>query len=132
MFLYAVNGGVKDSPILEEADLAESLEKSIPTSLQGLDLYSGPGNSWSDIGGLKEVKKSLIELLNWPLKYPELFKNAPIKHQGGVLLYGAPGTGKTMLAGAIAKECGLNFISVKVLKVRKLKQEIKFNSNKSK
>lgn len=83
-------------------------------SLQGIDLYSGPGHSWSDIGGLSEAKQSLIELLNWPLKYPELFQNAPIKHQGGVLLYGAPGTGKTMLAGAIAKECGLSFISVKV------------------
>ncbi|XP_015522385.2 peroxisome biogenesis factor 1 isoform X1 [Neodiprion lecontei] len=108
-----VNSGLTTPLIACDEDLSRSLDKSVPMSLQGIDLYSGPGYAWSDIGGLAEVKQSLIELLHWPLKYPELFKNAPIKQQGGVLLYGAPGTGKTMLAGAIAKECGLNFISVK-------------------
>ncbi|XP_012262867.2 peroxisome biogenesis factor 1 isoform X1 [Athalia rosae] len=108
-----VQSGSKVPLILYDEDLSKGLESSMPISLQGINLYSGPGHAWSDIGGLAEVKQSLIELLHWPLKYQELFKNAPIKHQGGVLLYGAPGTGKTMLAGAIARECGLNFISVK-------------------
>jgi SpoVK/Ycf46/Vps4 family AAA+-type ATPase len=51
-------------------------------------------------------------------QYPEIFENAPLRLQSGVLLYGAPGTGKTLLAGAAAKECGLKFISIKVHTVR--------------
>ena len=97
-----------------DEDLSNTLDRCKPMSLQGVHLYKGPGYSWADIGGLVDVKRSLIEILHWPLKYPQIFKNAPIKLQSGVLLYGMPGTGKTMLAGAIAKECGLNMISVKV------------------
>lgn len=85
-----------------------------PMSLQGVQLYKGTGHVWSDIGGLADVKRSLVEILQWPLKYPEIFKNAPIKLQNGILLYGMPGTGKTMLAKAIANECGVNLISIKV------------------
>lgn len=76
-------------------------------------MYKGSNHKWSDIGGLVKVKESLTEILHWPLKYPEIFKNAPIKLQSGVLLYGMPGTGKTLLAKAIANECGVNLISVK-------------------
>jgi len=47
-------------------------------------------------------------------QYPELFANLPIRQRSGVLLYGAPGTGKTLLAGVVARESGMNFISVKV------------------
>jgi DNA replication protein DnaC len=47
-------------------------------------------------------------------QYPEIFEHAPLRLQSGLLLYGAPGTGKTLLAGAVAKECGLKFISIKV------------------
>lgn len=84
-------------------------------SLHGVQLYDGSNHDWSHIGGLKKVKEILKQLFEWPLKYPELYRNAPIKNQNGVLLYGMPGTGKTILAGAIAKQCGLNLISVKVL-----------------
>lgn len=49
------------------------------------------------------------------LQYPLLFSSLPIRHRSGVLLYGAPGTGKTLLAGAVAKESGMNFISIKVI-----------------
>ncbi|XP_033208911.1 peroxisome biogenesis factor 1 isoform X2 [Belonocnema kinseyi] len=108
-----VGGNLKSSVTLLGDDLSSALDRSKPRSLQGVNLYKGPGYSWSDIGGLVNVKRSLIEILHWPLKYPEIFKNAPIKLQSGVLLYGMPGTGKTMLAGAIAKECGLNMITVK-------------------
>jgi peroxin-1 len=48
------------------------------------------------------------------LQYPELFANCPLRLRSGLLLYGPPGTGKTLLAGAVAKECSLNFISIKV------------------
>lgn len=100
--------------MLRDVDLSDSLSRCSPLSLHGVSLYAGAGHSWSDVGGLVEVKHSLIEILHWPLKYPKIFKKAPIKLQSGILLYGMPGTGKTMLAGAIAKECGLNLISVKV------------------
>lgn len=48
------------------------------------------------------------------LQYPVLFSNLPIRHRSGILLYGAPGTGKTLLARAVAKDSGMNFISIKV------------------
>lgn len=101
--------------MLKKEDITGTLERhGTPLSLEGVNLYKGAGHNWSDIGGLSAVKNSLVEILHWPLKYPKIFKNAPIKLQSGVLLYGMPGTGKTMLAGAIAKECELNMISVKV------------------
>ena len=100
--------------MLHDSDLSATLSCCTPLSLHGVSLYRGAGHSWSDVGGLAEVKRDLVEILHWPLLYPAIFKRAPIKLQSGILLYGMPGTGKTMLAGAIAKECGLNLISVKV------------------
>ncbi|CAL7940371.1 unnamed protein product [Xylocopa violacea] len=107
------HGSSKLPVVVTEEDMANALQNCTPMSLQGVQLYKGAGHVWSDIGGLAEVKRSLVEILQWPLKYPEVFKNAPIKLQNGVLLYGMPGTGKTMLAKAIANECGVNLISVK-------------------
>ncbi|XP_011299144.1 peroxisome biogenesis factor 1 [Fopius arisanus] len=101
------------SPVLEDEDLSRALDVIKPLSLYGVSLFTGDGNNWGDIGGLEEVKESLRQLLQWPLMYPGLFQKAPVKHQNGILLYGMPGTGKTMLAGAIAKECGLKFINIK-------------------
>ncbi|XP_015435576.1 PREDICTED: peroxisome biogenesis protein 1 [Dufourea novaeangliae] len=107
------HGATRPPVVITEEDVSIALKNCTPMSLQGIQLYKGQGHGWSDIGGLAEVKRSLIEILQWPLKYPEIFKNAPIKLQNGVLLYGMPGTGKTMLAKAIANECGVNLISVK-------------------
>lgn len=72
-----------------------------------------PDVKWEDIGGLDHVKEELKETIEWPLKYPNVFKKANAKSPKGILLYGPPGTGKTLLAKAIANESGLNFISVK-------------------
>ncbi|KYQ49274.1 Peroxisome biogenesis factor 1, partial [Trachymyrmex zeteki] len=104
---------LKTPIIVTEEDVNIALEDFTPMSLQGVQLYKSSGHSWSNIGGLASTKTSLTEILQWPLKYPEIFKNAPIKLQSGVLLYGMPGTGKTMLAKAIASECGVNLISIK-------------------
>jgi peroxin-1 len=68
---------------------------------------------WDDIGGLQNIKKTIIETLQWPTLYPTLFANVPIRLRSGILLYGYPGCGKTILAGSAAKKCGLNLISIK-------------------
>lgn len=69
--------------------------------------------SWEDVGGLEELKKVLIETVEWPLKYGERFSCVRAMPPKGVLLTGAPGTGKTLLARAAAAESGVNFITVK-------------------
>jgi len=68
---------------------------------------------WSDIGGLDEAKRILKESIEWPALYPYLFKKAGVIPPKGILLYGPPGVGKTLLAKAVATESGANFISVK-------------------
>jgi transitional endoplasmic reticulum ATPase len=72
-----------------------------------------PEVSWDDIGGLEDIKQDLIEAVEWPLLHPQLFKKAGIRPIGGVLLFGPPGCGKTLLAEAIASESQSNFISIK-------------------
>lgn len=68
--------------------------------------------SFADIGALEETKESLQELVMLPLRRPDLFKGGLLKPCRGILLFGPPGTGKTMLAKAIAKEAGASFINV--------------------
>ena len=72
-----------------------------------------PDVKWEDVGGLDHIKEELKEAIEWPLKFPELFKKANTQPPKGILLHGAPGTGKTLLAKAVANESGVNFISVK-------------------
>ncbi|XP_064615805.1 peroxisomal ATPase PEX1-like [Liolophura sinensis] len=94
-------------------DFGAALEGYTPVSLRNVTLHQETDVGWADIGGLGEVKKTLVETLEWPTKYPQLFANCPLRLRSGLLLFGAPGTGKTLLARAVAKECGLNFISIK-------------------
>lgn len=68
---------------------------------------------WDDVGGLEEVKQTLKETIEWPLKHTGLFEYAKATPAKGVLLYGPSGTGKTLLAKAVATESGTNFISIK-------------------
>jgi transitional endoplasmic reticulum ATPase len=68
---------------------------------------------WEDAGGLEDVKQHLKEAVEWPLKTPEMFKRLGIKPPKGILLYGPPGCGKTLLARAVATESEANFISIK-------------------
>jgi transitional endoplasmic reticulum ATPase len=72
-----------------------------------------PEVHWDDIGGLENVKQELREVVEWPLKYPEVFQKMGIEPPKGILLYGPPGTGKTLLAKAVATESGANFIAIR-------------------
>ena len=68
---------------------------------------------WNEVGGLEEAKQALIESVEWPLKFPEAFETVGVRPPRGILLYGMPGTGKTLLVRALATESNLNFISIK-------------------
>ena len=72
-----------------------------------------PNVRWSDVGGLDSIKRQLEEAVEWPLKHPELFREARVKPPKGILLSGPPGCGKTLVAKALATETQVNFISVK-------------------
>jgi len=72
-----------------------------------------PSVRWNEVGGLDDIKNELIQSVEWPLKKPEVFKRMGIKPPRGILLYGPPGCGKTLLARAVATESEANFISVK-------------------
>jgi transitional endoplasmic reticulum ATPase len=72
-----------------------------------------PDVSWDDIGGLEDVKKNLQEMILYPIEHPEKFHKFGMQPSKGVLFYGPPGCGKTLLAKAVAHECSSNFISIK-------------------
>ncbi len=72
-----------------------------------------PDVKWEDVGGHSDLKARLIEAVEWPLKYPEIFAQAGVKPPKGILISGPPGCGKTLIAKAIANESRVNFISVK-------------------
>jgi len=93
-------------------DFANALKTIQPSALREVVLEI-PNVKWDDIGGLESVKQELREAVEWPLKYPDVFKRLGIRPPRGILLYGPPGTGKTLLAKAVATESQANFISVK-------------------
>ena len=95
-----------------QADFDAALAKFTPASLRGVTLQKSE-TLWANIGGLHEPKRILRETLEWPVKYAQIFANCSLRLRSGLLLYGYPGCGKTLLASAVARECGLNFISVK-------------------
>ena len=93
-------------------DFIAAYKEIVPSGLR--EIYvEVPEVSWNDIGGLEEVKQELRRTVEWPMKYPEVFKRLGIKPPRGILLFGPPGTGKTLLAKAVATESGANFIAVR-------------------
>ena len=99
--------------IVVTGDDFKNAQKEIQPSALREVLVQIPDIKWDDIGGLEDVKQELKEAVEWPLKHPETFQRLGIRPPKGTLLYGIPGTGKTLLAKAVASESEANFISVK-------------------
>jgi len=97
---------------ISRAHFFEALKEVEPSALREITIEV-PSVRWEAIGGLEQVKKELRQTMEWPLKYAPLFKHAGAMPPKGILLYGCPGTGKTLLAKAAATESQSNFISVK-------------------
>jgi len=95
-----------------QKDFKDALRFVRPSAMREF-LVEVPNIKWGDIGGLEDVKQELKEAVEWPLKNPGAFERMGINPPRGILLYGAPGTGKTMMTKAVANESGANFISVK-------------------
>ncbi|CAN6466639.1 unnamed protein product [Victoria cruziana] len=89
-----------------------ALGSSNPSALRET-VVEVPNVTWEDIGGLDNVKRELQETVQYPVEHPEKFEKFGMSPSKGVLFYGPPGCGKTLLAKAIANECQANFISVK-------------------
>ncbi len=89
-----------------------ALGHSNPSSLRET-VVEVPNITWNDIGGLVDVKNELRELVQYPIEHPEKFEKFGMSPSRGVLFYGPPGCGKTLLAKAVANECQANFISIK-------------------
>lgn len=93
-------------------DFLSALTEVEPSAIREV-MIDKPDVAWEDVGGLEEAKRLLVEAVEWPLKHPEVFADAGIRPPRGIMLYGAPGTGKTLLAKALAHQTEINFIPVK-------------------
>ena len=93
-------------------DFDEAFKNIEPSALREV-FFEVPQVRWTDVGGLDAIKQELVEAVEWPLKYPEAFEAINTKPPKGIMLFGPPGTGKTMLAKAVANESEANFISIK-------------------
>ena len=102
---------IQELKICDE-DFMQAINMIDPSAMREV-MVEIPNVSWNEIGGLEEIKNELKEAVEWPLKYPELFQKAGIRPLNGILLFGPPGCGKTLLAKAIATESQSNFISIK-------------------
>ncbi len=98
--------------VVTNDDFKSALKEIQPSALREV-LVQVPNVKWDDVGGLDDVKQELKEAVEWPLKHPEKFEKFGVKPPKGTLLYGVPGTGKTLLAKAVASESEANFISIK-------------------
>jgi len=94
------------------ADFTNALAEVEPSAIREV-FTEIPDVSWEDVGGLAEIKKLLMEAVEWPIRHTDLFEHVGVRPPKGILLYGPPGTGKTLLAKAVAHQSEANFISVK-------------------
>ncbi|XP_055481872.1 ribosome biogenesis protein SPATA5 isoform X1 [Psammomys obesus] len=121
--LYALRRVLRKQPNLPDSKVAGMVKITLNDFLQGMNdirpsamrevAIDVPNVSWSDIGGLENIKLKLKQAVEWPLKHPKSFSRMGIQPPKGVLLYGPPGCSKTMIAKALANESGLNFLAIK-------------------
>ncbi|KAK7534397.1 P-loop containing nucleoside triphosphate hydrolase protein [Phyllosticta citricarpa] len=110
--IRSVSDSSSETVTLTQADFTRALDGFTPASLRNVTLQSST-TRWDSIGGLHATRQTLLETLQYPTTYAPIFAQCPLRLRSGLLLYGYPGCGKTLLASAVAGECGLNFISVK-------------------
>ena len=101
-----------DKLVVNSDDFKKALVEVTPSGMREV-FIENPDVSWEEIGGLGEVKKELMEAVEWPMKYPGLYDKLGHKMPRGILLHGPSGTGKTLMAKAVATESEANFVSVR-------------------
>ena len=107
-----ISGEILQKIKISEDDFREALKEVRPSALREV-LVQIPNVTWDDVGGLDVLKDELKEAVEWPLKHKEAFDYVDVATPKGILLHGPPGTGKTMIAKALAKMTESNFIAVK-------------------
>eukprot|EP01054_Gregarina_sp_Poly1_P008132 Gregarina_sp_Poly_1__8131@NODE_46_length_17826_cov_295_961822_g40_i0_p2_GENE_NODE_46_length_17826_cov_295_961822_g40_i0NODE_46_length_17826_cov_295_961822_g40_i0_p2_ORF_typecomplete_len812_score159_80AAA/PF00004_29/1_1e44AAA/PF00004_29/9_6e42AAA_lid_3/PF17862_1/1_6e15AAA_lid_3/PF17862_1/5_6e14CDC48_N/PF02359_18/3_5e25RuvB_N/PF05496_12/7_5e12RuvB_N/PF05496_12/7_7e10AAA_2/PF07724_14/5_2e09AAA_2/PF07724_14/4_5e06AAA_5/PF07728_14/9_6e09AAA_5/PF07728_14/4_7e06CDC48_2/PF02933_17/4_5e15AAA_16/PF13191_6 len=107
-----IDAEILDSMNVTQDHFTQALGSCNPSSLRET-VVEVPNVKWEDIGGLEEVKRNLQEMILYPIDHPEKFEKFGMSPSRGVLFYGPPGCGKTLLAKAVASECSANFISIK-------------------
>ena len=101
-----------DKLVVNHEDFSKALIEVVPSGMREV-FIENPDVKWTDVGGLEEVKRELQEAVEWPMKYPGLYDKLGHKMPRGILLHGPSGTGKTLLAKAVATESEANFVSVR-------------------
>ncbi len=101
-----------DKLIVNDEDYQNALKEVTPSGMREV-FIENPDVSWEEVGGLENVKRELQEAVEWPMKYPVLYSKLGHRMPRGILLHGSSGTGKTLLAKAVATESEANFISVR-------------------
>lgn len=107
-----IDAAILESMAVTQDHFKHALGTTNPSSLRET-VVEVPNIKWDDIGGLEDVKRNLQEMILYPIEHPDKFHKFGMNPSKGVLFYGPPGCGKTLLAKAVANECSANFISVK-------------------
>jgi len=107
-----IDAEILDAMAVQQFHFTDAMKLISPSSIRETTVQV-PNVKWEDIGGLEATKKDLIEMVQYPIEYPEIYAKYGQSPSRGALLWGPPGCGKTLLAKAIASECAANFISVK-------------------
>ncbi len=103
---------VLEELVVDRDAMIEGMRMVEPSQMREV-MVEVPQTEWDDIGGLDDTKDRLREMVEWPQKHPERFERMGIDVPKGIMMYGLPGTGKTLLAKAVANESNSNFISIK-------------------